>query len=70
MSNSIQCKVNGQVQEWATTVTVAELLANMQLSPRNVAVEINLEIVPRALHENRTLQAGDCIEIVSLVGGG
>jgi sulfur carrier protein len=49
---------------------VAELVESLQLSPRQVAVEINLELVPRAQHGGHVLAAGDRVEIVSLVGGG
>lgn len=65
---TIHC--NGKPREVRAGVTVAELLAELQLSPRMVAVEINLELAPRATHPQRTLAAGDRIEIVSLVGGG
>lgn len=49
---------------------VAELLAELRLAERPVAVEINREVTPRAQHAERVLQEGDCIEIVTLVGGG
>lgn len=61
---------NGRPREVPAGVTVAALLEELQLSPRMVAVEINLELSPRATHHERTLAAGDRIEIVSLVGGG
>jgi len=51
-------------------MTVAELLEELQLSPRLVAVEVNLQLVPRTRHAEQTLAAGDRLEIVSLVGGG
>jgi sulfur carrier protein len=35
-----------------------------------VAVEINLEVVPRAQHRETVLNAGDRVEVVTLVGGG
>jgi thiamine biosynthesis protein ThiS len=70
VSETISILCNGRPREVAAGVTVAELLAELELSPRMVAVEINLELAPRATHQNRALAAGDRIEIVSLVGGG
>jgi sulfur carrier protein len=61
---------NGQPRTVASGVTVADLLVELALPPRQVAVEVNLELVPRAAHTERTLVEGDCVEIVSLVGGG
>ena len=49
---------------------MAELLAQLSLKPRFVAVERNLQIVPRAEHDECVLQPGDQLEIVTLVGGG
>jgi sulfur carrier protein len=37
---------------------------------QRVAVEVNLEIVPRSQHANRSLSAGDRVEIVRAIGGG
>jgi len=70
MSDLITIVCNGQSRDVPHGATVAALLAELQLSPRMVAVEINLELVPRATHDQRTLAAGDRMEIVSLVGGG
>jgi thiazole synthase len=50
--------------------TVAGLLAELKLDPQRVAVEVNRELVPRAVHVSRQLSDGDSIEIVTLVGGG
>ena len=50
--------------------TVASLLAAQGLAERRVAVEVNGEIVPRGLHAERRLRAGDKVEIVHALGGG
>jgi sulfur carrier protein len=50
--------------------TVAELLRELGLDPRQVAVERNREIVPRAEHGQVVLAEGDQLEIVTFVGGG
>jgi sulfur carrier protein len=62
--------VNGTPRELAEPATVSQLLEQLALPPRGVAVELNLEIVPRSNHAERTLVDGDKLEIVSLVGGG
>ena len=62
--------LNGQAQQFPAQLTVAELLAQLQMPTRGVAVEVNQEIVPRSLHPQHQLQDGDRLEIVSLVGGG
>jgi sulfur carrier protein len=66
----LQIVLNGEPRPVAPGTTVAELVESLQLSPRQVAVEINLELVPRAQHGGHVLAAGDRVEIVSLVGGG
>jgi sulfur carrier protein len=48
---------------------VADLLQQLG-APRFVAVELNLEVIPRARHAETILKDGDKIELVTLVGGG
>ncbi len=62
--------VNGQEKQLEPGTTVAELLAKLDVSPRQVAVEVNQELVPRRQHAEHLLQAGDRLEIVGFVGGG
>jgi len=62
--------LNGEAHEVASGTTVAMLLAEVASSAGKVAVEINREIVPRSLHGERVVQAGDAVEIVTFVGGG
>ena len=66
----MQIVVNGLPREVAQPLTVADLLGELNLPPRGVAVEVNLQIVPRARHTELRLQDGDRLEVVSLVGGG
>ncbi|MFN4068450.1 MAG: sulfur carrier protein ThiS [Brevundimonas aurantiaca] len=49
---------------------MTELVEELALDPRKVAVERNLEIVPRSLHAVTALAEGDRIELVQFVGGG
>ena len=66
----MQIRVNDQTHEVPAGTTVAELLQSLQVEPRHVAVEINLQLVPRGQHAQHTLADGDQLEIVTLVGGG
>ena len=62
--------VNGEQRSAASGTTVRQLLDELQIPQTRVAVEINLEIAPKATYDQRTLQNGDRIEIVHFVGGG
>lgn len=70
VENTITVTVNGEQQQLAAGATVADLVATMDLQGRRVAVERNLEIVPKAEHAATPLQAGDVLEIVHAIGGG
>ena len=65
----MRVQVNGDTREVAAG-TILELVQEMGLDPRKVAVERNLEIVPRSLHATTALAEGDRIELVVFVGGG
>ncbi len=62
--------VNGGARAIRPGTTLAELIRELELEPRFVAVEVNLELVPRARHAEHVLGAGDRLEVVTLVGGG
>jgi len=62
--------VNGQLREVVIGSTVAELLGELGVVQPHVAVELNLEVVPRAQHGDTRLHEGDRLEVVTLVGGG
>ena len=62
--------LNGDAHELAGPLTVAELLARLDIDPRRVAVEHNLVVVKRDLLDRTTVREGDEIEIVNFVGGG
>lgn len=67
---AMQLTVNGRELELPVGSTVAELIAELALDPRTLAVERNLELVPRDQHAQTCLEEGDRIEVVTLVGGG
>ena len=62
--------LNGQSRSVPDGVSVSGLLEHLDLDSRRVAVELNLDIVPRADYSARSLRDGDAVEIVSFVGGG
>ena len=62
--------VNGQTQNVPEGFTAAQLVEQLGLADRRVAMEVNLEIVPRSTYTEHTLSPGDKIEIVHAVGGG
>ena len=62
--------LNGERFELEQPATIAELLARLEIDPRRVAVEHNLEIVRRPAFTAIVIGDGDRIEIVNFVGGG
>ncbi|CAN5189411.1 sulfur carrier protein ThiS [soil metagenome] len=65
----MRVQVNGDTLDIAAG-TILGLVQELSLDPRKVAVERNLEIVPRSLHATTALSEGDRIELVVFVGGG
>ena len=65
----MRIEVNGEGRDTAAT-TILGLVQELSLDPKKVAVERNLEIVPRSLHGDTALAEGDRIELVQFVGGG
>ena len=62
--------VNGEAKDVAAAITVEALVVLLGLDRRKLAVERNLEIVPRSAFAATQLLEGDRIEIVAFVGGG
>ncbi len=63
-------EINGKRREVEAGRSVAGLLADLELDPRLVVVELNREIIRRDEIENVALNEGDRLEIVHFVGGG
>jgi sulfur carrier protein len=66
----MQIFINGKARDVEPGATVAALLETLGLDPRQLAVERNLELVPRGEHAATQLAPGDRLEVVTLVGGG
>jgi sulfur carrier protein len=66
----MRIQLNGESFELADGQTVADLLVRLDLTGRRVAVELNLDIVPRSQHSETVLREGDTLEVVHAIGGG
>lgn len=62
--------INGKETSYASPLTLAGLIEQMGIKADRVAVELNLNIVPRDQWTNTNLAEGDRLEIVHFVGGG
>ena len=62
--------VNGEEKEIPEGLTVVGLLNKLGIGKERVAVELNLDIVPKSRFAETVLNDGDRVEIVSFVGGG
>ena len=70
MEETVSIRVNGEQRRVISGITVAELALELGLEPTKVAVERNLEIVPRSTLGGVLVEDGDDFEIVTFVGGG
>ncbi len=62
--------VNGEHKQLPQPLSVQELIVLLGLEGRRLAVEVNLDIVPRSEYRQTLLQQGDRVEIVHAIGGG
>ena len=62
--------INGEPRDFSDGLTLAALVEQLGMKADRVAVELNLEIVPRASWQATQLKDGDKLEIVHFVGGG
>lgn len=69
-TNTITIQVNGESHTCAAPTTLPELLTQLKLNPRLIAVEYNGEILHRQYWAETQMQSGDRLEIVTIVGGG
>lgn len=62
--------LNGEEKTLSAALTVTQMLEELGLAGRRVAVEVNREIVPRGQHTHHRLQDDDRVEVVFAIGGG
>ncbi len=70
VETSLAITINGERRETPEGATVADLLQQLNLPSGRVAIERNLEILPRPQWNHTVVQTGDRYEIVHFVGGG
>jgi len=63
-------RLNGEDRAIADTSTLAQLVDQLELAGKRIAIEVNDELVPRSEHAQHTLREGDRVEIVQAIGGG
>jgi thiamine biosynthesis protein ThiS len=70
MSEMISIVVNGETRESPQGVNVTQLLQTLGIQGGRVAIERNMQILPRAAWNETNVAEGDRYEIVQFVGGG
>ena len=70
MGTMLRLAVNGESRQVPEGATVRDLVQDLGLTGKAVAVELNQRVVPRREHGQALLHDGDVVEIVTLVGGG
>lgn len=66
----ITLTINGDSHNCDNETTLAQLLISMGIDPTKVAVERNLEIVPKSQFDRQAIKNNDNLEIVHFIGGG
>ena len=62
--------LNGEVKSVEEKCTISNLIEQLGFTEKRLAVEVNLDIIPRSEHTNHLLQENDKVEIVHAIGGG
>jgi thiazole synthase len=70
VQETIRVRINGEPKTAPSGLSIAGLLREIGINPQKVAVERNLEIVPRSTLDSVQVENGDSFEIVHFVGGG
>ncbi|MEM9669298.1 MAG: sulfur carrier protein ThiS [Pseudomonadota bacterium] len=66
----MQIQINGEERTVEQGMTLQALVLSLGPDPRGIAIERNLEIVPKSEHATTLLEDGDRLEVVQFVGGG
>ncbi len=70
MNPAIRVTINGESREIPADLTVSEMLSRLRIPAGRVAIEHNLDILPRPQWDQTRVRSGDRFEIVHFVGGG
>jgi sulfur carrier protein len=66
----IELTINGAPHHFEHTITISELLQQLELAGKRLALERNGEIIPRGEFNSAKIANGDRLEIITAVGGG
>ncbi len=66
----IEIYLNGEKHSLSGSAYLSDLINHLQLQDKRIAVEVNLNVVPRSQFPQYTLNSGDQVEIVQAIGGG
>lgn len=66
----MQVQVNGEMLQLQDGITLTGLVEQLELGEKRIAIELNLEIIPRSQHAETVLNESDRVEIVHAIGGG
>ncbi len=66
----MEIQLNGEPLDVPDSATIADVLDQLSITGKRLAVEVNEDIVPRSRHGEFTLSAGDRVEVVHAIGGG
>jgi thiazole synthase len=67
---AVSVTINGEEQSLERPLSLADLLIWLEIKKGKVAIERNLEIVPKSLYGETMVEDGDRLEIVHFIGGG
>lgn len=70
LGQSMKIIVNGEQRDVEDGLTAEQLVVDMNITGKRIAMEVNLEIVPRSDYAEHVFNVGDKVEIVHAVGGG
>ena len=70
VDHTVQVRINGEYRRVAEGISISQLVSELGFDPVRVAVERNLEVVPRSTLGDVKVEDGDDFEIVRFVGGG
>jgi len=65
----LEIHLNGEPRQ-VTAANIAELICELGMESRMIAIERNLEVVPKSAYTGTRLESGDRIELVHMIGGG
>ncbi len=66
----MQIQLNGESFDTAEGASLEHLVEQLGLAGKRIAIELNMEIVPRGEHAATALKEGDQVEVVHAIGGG